>query len=112
MSFAISRVRLLVCASIVALSIAGEVALSDTIFQGPNTAIGRTRAMIELAFEDLSKTYSVMGGGGIFEVKQLRTLVFRVALSQEERVDTITYTFELDNDGKPKIVSRETGVLD
>ena len=81
--------------------------MASDVLQGPDTAVGLSRAMIELALDDVARTYRNLGGGGISEVTALKRLVYRVSMPQEERVDRITYTFELDAQGRPRIVDRK-----
>lgn len=61
-------------------------------------ALVRTDCLIRAALDDLAKTYKNVGGGGISEIKQLSTYSYRISISQEERIDQVTYEFGV----KPK----------
>jgi hypothetical protein len=69
-------------------------------------ALELSRCMIEAILADLSATYTHVGGGGITDIKMIATNTFTVSLSQEERVDLITYGLRLKADGGIEIVSR------
>ncbi len=73
-------------------------------------ALARTQCLIQAALEDLAATYPNTGGGGIVEIKALSTLVYRISIAQEERVDLVTYEFEIEPDGRTRIVKRTEGV--
>lgn len=70
-------------------------------------AIERSKCIIEAILADISRTYSQVGGGGISAIKQNSTTSFTVSISQEERVDLLTY--EATIDGKGKVSVRKTG---
>lgn len=67
-----------------------------------------SRCIIEAILADLSETYKPAGGGGISSIKRDATWVFTVSIAQEERVDLVTYTVEMNGD-KVRITNRETG---
>lgn len=69
-------------------------------------AIERSKCIIEAILADISRTYSQVGGGGISAIKQNSTTSFTVSISQEERVDLLTY--EATFDGKGKVSVRKT----
>ncbi len=71
-------------------------------------AITQSRCIIEAILDDISKTYRNTGGGGISSIKQDATWTYTVSISQEERVDKITYTVELSPEGKVSIAERKT----
>jgi len=73
------------------------------------SAVGRSRCIIEAILEDIGATYTQVGGGGISAIKQDATNTYTVSISQEERVDQITYEVEIGSDGKVAIVSRKEG---
>ncbi len=69
--------------------------------------LARSRCMIEALLDDLSRTYLLTGGGGISSIDQKATWVYEVSLSQRERVDVITYSFELTDEGLVEIVGKQ-----
>lgn len=69
-------------------------------------AIERSKCIIEAILADISRTYKQVGGGGISAIKQNSTTSFTVSISQEERVDLLTY--EATVDGKGKVSVRKT----
>lgn len=70
-------------------------------------AIERSKCIIEAILADISRTYSQVGGGGISAIKQNSTTSFTVSISQEERIDLLTY--EATVDGKGKVSVKKTG---
>lgn len=74
-----------------------------------DNALERSRCIIQTILEDISNTYTHTGGGGISAIKQDATNTFTVSISQEERVDLLTYEVEVGTDGTIKIVNRSTG---
>lgn len=74
-----------------------------------DNALSRTRCIIETILEDISATYTHVGGGGITAIKQDATNTYTVSISQEERVDLLTYEVEVGADGTIKIVNRSAG---
>ncbi|PIE83149.1 MAG: hypothetical protein CSA09_03540 [Candidatus Contendobacter odensis] len=70
-------------------------------------AIARSRCIIEAILNDLSETYKPVGGGGISKIKQDATWVYTVSISQEERMDLITYTVEMSPKGEVIIKDRK-----
>lgn len=73
------------------------------------SALSQSRCIIEAILNDIEKTYHLVGGGGISSIKQDSTWVYTVSISQEERVDLITYTVEISPEGKVAITDRKTG---
>ena len=67
----------------------------------------RSFAMVNAIIDDLSKNYDHIGGGGISEIKQLATYSYRVSIDQEERIDQITYEFEISKSCQVNILKRE-----
>lgn len=86
----------------------GNFAMSSNIACTEN-AVARSRCIIEVILNDISETYHSVGGGGISSIKQDATWTYTVSISQEERVDQITYTVEMSTDGKVTIKDRKTG---
>jgi len=70
-------------------------------------AIERSKCIIEAILADISRTYSQVGGGGISAIKQNSTTSFTVSISQEERVDQLTYEATIDAKGKVSV--KKTG---
>ena len=72
-------------------------------------AVARSLCIIEAILNDINETYDSVGGGGISSIQQDATWTYTVSISQEERVDQITYTVEMSSDGKVTIKDRKTG---
>jgi hypothetical protein len=71
------------------------------------TALSESSKFIKFILDDLSKTYSAVGGGGIRGIKMTATNTYVVSISQEERIDKFTYELEMDEDCKIIIIHRE-----
>lgn len=71
-----------------------------------HTPLKNSQEMIRFILNDLTETYTQVGGGGISGIKQVATYSYRVSISQEERVDQITYELEVDQHCKITIVNR------
>jgi hypothetical protein len=69
-------------------------------------ALARTRCLIQIALDDLEATYPHVGGGGITQIRAMATNVYRISISQEERIDHVTYEFEVRRDGTTVILKR------
>jgi len=73
--------------------------------------VKRSQAMIRTILNDLSTSYNEIGGGGISQIKLSATNTYVVSISQEERIDQITYEMSLDDSCKASIEKRtETSV--
>ena len=70
-------------------------------------SVKTSKAAIETILSDLESTYSEIGGGGISEIKQIRTNVYFVSIPQEERIDQFTYEISVDDSCKTKILKKE-----
>lgn len=68
--------------------------------------IQKSRCMIELILEDLTKNYNGIGGGGISSITATSSTSYTVSLPQEERIDLLTYEFMVRNDGTASIKRR------
>ena len=79
---------------------------SKTVHQTP---LGRSLLLIEAILEDVVNTYAHSGGGGITSIKETATNVYAVEISQEERVDVITYEGDVSLDGIVVILKRDEG---
>jgi|JRYJ01.1.fsa_nt_gb hypothetical protein len=66
----------------------------------------RSMCMIELILADLAANYRDTGGGGISQIRALTSTSYSVSLPQEERVDTLTYEFEVKADGTVSLKSK------
>ncbi|MCJ7558412.1 MAG: hypothetical protein MUP90_16075 [Gammaproteobacteria bacterium] len=75
-------------------------------FKCDSTALGNTLCMIEAVMKDVQATYTQVGGGGITEIRMVATNTYTVGISQEERVDLITYELEVKPDGQVAITKR------
>ena len=71
------------------------------------TMLEKSDCMIRTTLEDIKATYTHKGGGGITEIKALATNIYRVSISQEERIDHLTYEFEWKANGE-LIISKRT----
>lgn len=69
-------------------------------------ALARTRCLIQMALDDLEATYPHVGGGGITQISAMATNAYRISISQEERIDHVTYEFEVKPDGRAVILKR------
>lgn len=67
--------------------------------------------MIRLALENIKTTYKLAGGGGITEIKLMATDVYRVSISQEKRIDHITFEFESKPSGELRISKRSESII-
>jgi len=56
------------------------------------SALSRSKSLFDAVLVDVTKTYHITGGGGISALSLIATDVIKVSISQEERVDEITYT--------------------
>lgn len=65
----------------------------------------RSQCMVRLVLDDIAANYR-HAGGGISMIRALSTTSFAVSLLQEERIDVLTYEFDLRPDGSVTIKSR------
>jgi len=72
-----------------------QLALPEPVCKIP--ALERSDRIIRAILDDLAASYSEVGGGGIGEIRQIETDVFRISLPQEERVDLLTYAIKIDS---------------
>jgi hypothetical protein len=70
------------------------------------TALAQSMCMIEAVVKDVKATYTHVGGGGITEIKLVATKTYTVSISQEERVDLITYEFDIKPNGQLVLLKR------
>lgn len=59
------------------------------------TPVQESQEMIRTILADITINYMLGGGGGISKIKLTATNVYVVNISQEERVDQITYEMDL-----------------
>jgi hypothetical protein len=71
-------------------------------------AIEKSSAIILSLVADINKTYTFNGGGGISEIKEIATGIYRVSLPQEERIDQFQYQIEIDTNCKVTIIKKES----
>ena len=64
------------------------------------TALEQSMRMIEAVLKDVKATYTRVGGGDITDIKLVATRTYTVSISQEERVDLITYEFDIKSNGQ------------
>ena len=75
------------------------------------TALQRSQEMIRTILDDLTKSYTEVGGGGISQIKLSATDTYVVSLPQEERIDQLSYVMSIDEHCKAVIKKRtETAV--
>jgi hypothetical protein len=70
------------------------------------SALKRSRCMIDAVLRDLKTSYPLTGGGGISDLSLVATDTYAVSIAQEERIDVITYTLALDDRGQVLIQKR------
>lgn len=71
------------------------------------TPLKKSQELIRFILDDMTKTYTQVGGGGITAIKLAATNTFVVSVSQEERIDQITYELAVDGNCAISIVKRE-----
>lgn len=80
--------------------------------QNTNSNLYRNRCMIELILEDITTSYGGVGGGGISSINAASSTSYVVSLPQEERIDLLTYEFNVKADGtvsvKRKVASTQS----
>ena len=74
--------------------------------QNTNSNLYRNRCMIELILEDITTSYGGVGGGGISSIKAASSTSYVVSLPQEERIDLLTYEFNVKADGTVSVKSK------
>jgi hypothetical protein len=67
----------------------------------------RSRCMIELILADVEQTHGAIDGGGISQIKATSSTGYAVSLPLEERVETVTYEFEV-KDGSVAIKNKSS----
>ena len=74
--------------------------------QNTNSNLYRNRCMIELILDDIATNYGGVGGGGISSIKAASSTSYVVSLPQEERIDLLTYEFNVKADGTVSVKSK------
>ncbi len=72
----------------------------------PPGNLHRSRCMIELLLEDIAANYGGVSGGGISSIKAASSTSYVVSLPQEERIDLLTYEFDVKADGTVSVKSK------
>lgn len=72
-----------------------------------NDNLHRAKCMIELILADVERSHGGIDGGGISQIKAVSSTSYAVSLPLEERVETITYEFEVQ-DGSVSLKSKST----
>jgi hypothetical protein len=67
--------------------------------------------MIRAILDDISKSYTLPGGGGISKIRLDATNVYIVSISQEERIDEITYELDIDQNCKAVILKSTNNTI-
>jgi hypothetical protein len=74
-------------------------------------ALNQSQDFIRLILDDLSANYTHVGGGGITKIKLTATNTFQVSISQEERIDLITYELEIVDSSEVKIKNKSVDAI-
>jgi len=77
----------------------------------PMTALMRSHRSIQFILNDLTTTYTEPGGGGISKIKAIATNTYVIFISQEERVDQISYSLDIDKACNITVLKREVSAL-
>lgn len=75
------------------------------------TPVQRSQEMIRVILDDIVKQYTLPGGGGISKIRLDSTNVYIVSISQEERVDEITYEMDINEDCKAVIIKSSMNAI-
>jgi len=86
-------------------TIGKQVMASDSFCQ--QASLKKSQELIRFILNDMSETYIEVGGGGITAIKLTATNTFVVSVSQEERIDQITYELDVDGNCNIKILKRD-----
>ncbi|PCI44260.1 MAG: hypothetical protein COB51_10395 [Moraxellaceae bacterium] len=86
----------------------GGLSANETSRSCQQNALQKSQALIRFILDDLSTTYMHVGGGGITNIKQTATNAFRVSISQEERIDQISYELKFEQDCQITLVKRKS----
>jgi hypothetical protein len=75
------------------------------------TAISQSQKYIRAILDDLSDSYTHVGGGGITKIELKATNTFEVSISQEERIDLITYELDMDDSCEVRIKNKSVNAI-
>ena len=75
------------------------------------TALKKSQNYIRAILDDITTSYTHVGGGGITEIKLLATDRFMVSIAQEERIDQITYELETTDNCEVRIVKKSINAI-
>lgn len=75
------------------------------------TPLKKSQEMIQFILNDLTETYTQVGGGGITGIKLIATDTYVISISQEERIDQITYELEVDENCKITLLNRKVSAV-
>jgi len=71
----------------------------------------RSQFLIKFIFDDINKTYTQTGGGGITSIKETATDTFEVSIAQEERMDVFAYQLSINDDCEVTMISKEESTI-
>ncbi len=86
------------------------ISVSQTAEACRQSALHRSRSLIEAMLADLNSFYSHAGGGGISKISQVRTDTYKISILQEEKVDEYIYEMTTRTDCSVVIKSRKESV--
>ncbi len=86
------------------------ISASSTAQACRQSALQRSRTLIEAMLKDLSKVYPHAGGGGISKITQVRTDTYKVSILQEKKVDEYIYEMTTGTNCHVEIKSRKESV--
>jgi hypothetical protein len=70
------------------------------------TPMQHSQEMIRALLDDIGKSYTHVGGGGISGIRQIATNTYMISISQEKRIDQITYKMSLEANCKITILEK------
>jgi hypothetical protein len=75
------------------------------------TVLSQSQDFIRAILDDISANYTHVGGGGITKIKLIATNTFEVSISQEERIDLMTYKVEVNDSCEVKIINKSVNAI-
>jgi len=75
------------------------------------TPLEKSQNVIRFILDDLTDSYTHVGGGGISGIKQVATYTYVISISQEERIDQISYELEVGQNCETTILSRKVSAI-
>ena len=103
-----NKVKPFVVLGFVFLSICNNASAEDSSSLCQQNALQKSQSFIRFILDDLSRTYTQVGGGGISNIKQTATNTFRVSISQEERIDQISYELQFMKGCEIDLIDRKS----